>query len=108
MRNSRLAVHLSVLLLAGSLQCLAQGRKFPTPPQPADRSISNQKIHTTQSYPPLDFLELQRESKDLADLARTVPGDIESVIRGLLPKDLAEKLKRIEKLSKHLRSEISH
>jgi hypothetical protein len=108
MRNSRLAACLFALLLAGSLHCLAQGRKFPTPPQPADRSISNQKAPTTEPHPPLDLLELQRESKDLADLARTVPADIESVSRGLLPKDLVEKLKRIEKLSKHLRSEISH
>jgi len=29
------------------------------------------------------------------------------VNRGLLPKDVLEKLKRVEKLSKHLRSELT-
>jgi hypothetical protein len=33
--------------------------------------------------------------------------DIASLKRGLLSKDLLDKLKRIEKLSKHLRSEIA-
>jgi hypothetical protein len=32
---------------------------------------------------------------------------MENVTRGLMPKDLIDKLKRIEKLSKHLRSEVS-
>jgi hypothetical protein len=55
----------------------------------------------------VDFLELQRESRELSDLAHTVPIDVENVSRGLLPKDLIDKLKRIEKLSKHLRSEVT-
>ena len=54
----------------------------------------------------VDFLELQRESRELSDLAHTVPADVESVSHGLLPKDLIEKLKRIEKLSKDLRSKV--
>ena len=56
----------------------------------------------------VDFLELQREARELSDLAHTVPTDIDNVGRGLLPKDLVEKLKRIERLSKRLRSDISH
>jgi hypothetical protein len=55
----------------------------------------------------LDAVQLQREARELSDLAQSVPADVDSVNRGLLPKDLAEKLKRIEKLSKHLRGEIS-
>jgi hypothetical protein len=39
-------------------------------------------------------------------IAQTIPPDITSVQHGMLPKNILEKLKRIEKLSKHLRSEL--
>jgi hypothetical protein len=52
-------------------------------------------------------VELQREARELSDLAHTVPTDIDKVTHGLLPRDLTEKLKRIEKLSKHLRNEVT-
>jgi hypothetical protein len=42
----------------------------------------------------------------MLDLSQSVVYDIDSVGHGLLPKDLNDKLKRIEKLSKHLRSEV--
>jgi len=40
-------------------------------------------------------------------LAQSVPSQIQQVQRGVLPKELIDKLKRIEKLSKQLRSELS-
>jgi hypothetical protein len=55
----------------------------------------------------LALKELQRDANELADLAQSVPGDINSISKGLLPKDLNDKLKRIEKLSKHLRSSVN-
>jgi len=58
---------------------------------------------TTRSDP----LELQREAKQIVELSRSIQLDIDSVSRGLLPKDTIDKLKRIEKLSKHLRSQVS-
>jgi hypothetical protein len=51
--------------------------------------------------------QLQRDAKELATLAESVPADIERVSRGVLPKDLNERLKKIEKLSKRLREELS-
>ena len=54
-----------------------------------------------------DPLRLQREARDLADLAQTVPLDVDKVNQGLLAKDASEKLKRIEKLAKRLRSEMT-
>jgi len=50
---------------------------------------------------------LQREAKELLELSQSLQPDIESLSRGLLPKDLVDKLKRIEKLSKRLRGEIA-
>ena len=39
--------------------------------------------------------------------AQTVPLDVNKVNQGLLPKDASQKLKRIEKLAKPLRSEMT-
>jgi len=55
----------------------------------------------------VDPTALQREAKELLDLSHSVQPDIESLKRGLLARDLVDKLKRIEKLSKHLRGEIA-
>jgi len=40
-------------------------------------------------------------------LAESIPPDIEQVSRGVLPKDLSARLKKIEKLSKRLREELA-
>jgi hypothetical protein len=50
---------------------------------------------------------LQNEARELLELAQALQPDIESVNHGVLPKDAIQKLKRIEKLSKHLRQEIA-
>ena len=51
-------------------------------------------------------IELQREAKQILELSQSIQPDIEDVNRGLFPKDMIEKLKRIETLSKHLRGQI--
>ena len=48
-------------------------------------------------------LQLQKDAKELADLCASVPGDLDGVKQGLMSKDLLEKLKRMEKLSKRVR-----
>lgn len=55
----------------------------------------------------LDPDQLQREGKELLELSQSLQADIESVTRGLHPKDTSEKLKRIQKLAKHLREDCS-
>jgi hypothetical protein len=52
-------------------------------------------------------VQLQKEADDLARTAQTIPSDVASVRKGMLPKDVIEKLKQIEKLSKRLRSELT-
>jgi hypothetical protein len=49
---------------------------------------------------------LQHEAAQLADLAASIPPDLQNVSKGLMDKDLVQKLKQIEKLSKHLRNEL--
>jgi hypothetical protein len=55
----------------------------------------------------VDPTVLQREARELLELSQSVQPDIESLKRGLFHKDLIDKLKRIEKLSKHLRNGIA-
>jgi len=40
-------------------------------------------------------------------LAESVLSEVDQTTKGLLPKDLSEKLKRIEKLAKQLRRQLS-
>ena len=55
----------------------------------------------------LDLAQLQRDADDLARTAQTIPTDVASVRKGMLPKDVIDKLKQIEKLSKRLRTELN-
>jgi hypothetical protein len=70
--------------------------------------------HPLQLDPPvgpqtqkLDAVKLNQEADELSRLAQSVPADIAQLSQGKLPKDMADKLKRIEKLSKHLRGELT-
>ena len=52
-------------------------------------------------------VQLQKDAKELAELCASVPGDMDGVKQGLLSKDLLEKLKHLEKLSKHFREQLN-
>jgi hypothetical protein len=52
-------------------------------------------------------IQLQKDAKELSDLCASVPPDMDGIKRGLLPKDVIEKLKRVEKLSKRVREELA-
>jgi len=53
-------------------------------------------------------LKLNRDADELAKLAQSIPSSVDQTTKGILPKDLDQRLKRIEKLAKQLRSQISH
>jgi hypothetical protein len=55
----------------------------------------------------VDAIRLRREARELSDLAKLIPVDIEHVVQGLLPKITTEKQKPIEKISKHLRCQLT-
>jgi hypothetical protein len=57
--------------------------------------------------PIVDPAKLKHDADELAALAQSVPPEVDQTAKGALPKDLSEKLKRIEKLAKQLRSRIS-
>jgi hypothetical protein len=55
----------------------------------------------------LDPVQLEREGLELQELSDSLQLDIESLNQGKLPKDMSAKLKRIQKLAKHLRGEVT-
>lgn len=55
----------------------------------------------------IDQVRLQQDALALANAANSIPSDIENVRKGMLPKDVVQKLKQIEKLAKQLRSELN-
>jgi hypothetical protein len=95
----------SLLMVCGTLAPIQS--HWPTPPLPAVTSAPQAKPATTNRNIRIDPLQLQREARELSDLAKSLPADMNQVNHGLLPKDTIEKLKRIEKLSKHMKSELA-
>ena len=80
-------------------------RAYPVPPEPAVRESSETTIGTNHRVH-LDRVAIEREAKEMAALAATIPGDVEQMKKGLLPSDSSGKLKRIEKLSRLLQSQM--
>jgi hypothetical protein len=79
---------------------------MPTPPEPmAPQPQSNEQPKTPTRR--IDYAQVQKEADELARMAQTIPTDVASIRKGMLPKDVIEKLKQIEKLSKHLRTELN-
>ena len=78
---------------------------FPTPPEPLDPKPADKVPETPTRR--LDLDRLQREADDLSRNAQSIPSDVASIRKGMLPKDVIEKLKQIEKLSKHMRMELN-
>jgi hypothetical protein len=65
--------------------------------------------------PPHDFNSatfrlqaINHDAQDLAKLSAELQSDLRQLQRGLLSKELAQNLKKMEKLSKRLREEVSH
>jgi hypothetical protein len=76
---------------AGQAESKAE-RDLP-PPVPVKRS--------------LDLWKLQQEADELSKLAQSIPPDVADIRKGMLPKDVTQKLKQIEKLSKQLRGQLN-
>ena len=50
---------------------------------------------------------IHHDAVDLSTLSASLQSDLEQLQKGMLAKDLAQKLKKVEKLSKKLRQEMS-
>lgn len=54
----------------------------------------------------VNLAQVRRDAEELAQLERTIQIEIREAERGAVPKDLGDKLKKIQKLSKRLRGEL--
>lgn len=97
---------IAIPVLLCTLSTKAQHRLDIKPPESMNEDNKTTPAQVTLPRR-LDVGQLQKEADDLARTAQTIPSDMESVRRGILPKDVVQKLKQIEKLSKHLRSELN-
>jgi HAMP domain-containing protein len=89
----------------------AQGSR-PVPPglHQADKAVRQGEASIPppqESRTSIDFAKIRHDADELSALAQSIPTDIDRVSKGMLPKDMVEKLKRIEKISKHLRGELA-
>jgi hypothetical protein len=86
------------------------GIPVPTGQRRAEQAESQSEQNGPLSPQPrkaLDFAKLQQDADELASLAASIPPAVNQTNHGVMPKDMVEKLKRIEKLAKHLRGEIN-
>lgn len=103
-------VLLSCLLLLFPASGQSQGSPIP----PGIRQADKAEAQTEKNIPPpmtqrahTDYAKARDEAAELSKLAETIPADVDQAAKGLLSKDVIEKLKRIEKLSKSLRGQLN-
>ena len=70
--------------------------------------MQNESVSAPVIRRSVDPAALQHQANQLADLAASVPQGVQNANHGLLERDLIQRLKRIEKLSKQLRSQLDH
>ncbi len=104
----QIAYILLLSLFAASLT-LAQ-----TPVPRGIREADQTEVQTQKNIPPpitqplrIDLVKLRQNADDLARMTQTIPLDVASIQKGLLPKDIIAKLKEIERLSKQLRKQLN-
>ncbi len=54
----------------------------------------------------VDVTELKTQANELVTLSQALPAQMDQIGNGKLPKELMDNLRKIEKLSKHIRNEL--
>ena len=101
---------LALCLLLTMESCLGQVKPIPRGVREAEQAEQQSEKDIpppAKQTLPVDMAKLEKDANELATLAQAIPSEISQVTRGALPKDLIEKLHRVEKLSKHLRNELT-
>ena len=104
-------IYVSLLLLCVALDgSVADPQREQPTETPGKLEIAKHPLVLERPVSPqnrkLDAGKLSVEVSDLVEQAQSLSSDVDQVAQGKLPKDLANKLKRIEKTSKHLRAEL--
>ncbi len=113
MRKRLLRTYFFVLAIVATLSLPASlWSQTGTPVSPghtAANRATRQAENVEPPAPPVKTVtsaHVLQQADELASLAQQVRADTEQATKGLLAKDLKDKLKRIEKLSKQLRQEL--
>ena len=102
----------TVLPGLGAMQALfsSQVAAFGSPQQPvrSPDSVTGQPGAWPQqaTRKMVDVNELKTKANELVTMSQALPAQLDQIGNGKFPKDLIDNLKKIEKLSKHIRSEI--
>jgi hypothetical protein len=107
----RTPILLFALLLSASL-AWAQGaaRNGNSGQRQADRAedqFEKTVPPPTRQQSSVDFAKVKSDADELVILSQSIHSGIDDVGKGTLPKDLIDKLKQMEKLSKRLRNELA-
>lgn len=68
-------------------------------PTPEDRNPSPDRLMVAQKIVPV---QIRKDTEEFVQLTKTVTAEVQQAAKGVLNKDLKDKLKQIEKLSKRL------
>jgi uncharacterized protein YlxW (UPF0749 family) len=99
-----------------SISCLLWTASFLVAPPLAAQNVNTmnpQEIQSQHHATPEEIRDrvsngqLQKDAKDLAELCAALQTDLNGVQKGLLSKDVIERLKRMEKLSKRVREQFT-
>jgi hypothetical protein len=103
-----------LIVCLGILFCTPAPFAQSRPILPGIRQADQADAQSQRDMPPppnqratIDPAKVRRDADELAALAQSVPPEVDQTTKGVLPKDLNEKLKRIEKLAKQLRSQLT-
>lgn len=100
--SARFGFSLAILPLAILLSVPAVSQGIPTP---MGRPVQWQ--HPLPEVSPEQRARaVQQEARDLSELSSSIQDDLQKLQKGMLPKDLHEKLKKLEKLAKRLREDV--
>jgi hypothetical protein len=99
-----------VLLLVASPSLAQTTRTIPPgllEAQKADDRAQQNEIPPQTQRPGPDLVKLRHDADELALLAQSIPQDVDQTAKGILRGDLSARLKKIEKLAKQLRSQLT-
>ena len=106
-------MRISLLLFAFLLSASAAFAQGPIPPDGqlqadrAERQFEKTVPPPIHQRPSVDFAKVKSDADELVILSQSIHSGVDNVGNGMLPKDLIDKLKQMEKLSKRLRSELT-
>jgi hypothetical protein len=106
----RYVTFLSTLAVSLAIFSFQAGKQVPPSVRGADQAVANGQVmeppvenHTKSVNMDL----IKSEASEMQKLADTMPSDADQIAKGVLPKDMANNLKRIEKLAHHMHAEVS-